>query len=136
MRVLLDVNVILDVLLERPAFVDDAKRLWQASDEGRFDGCVATFTIPTIFYVCRKHAGADAAARAVDMCLEAFETAALYRECILAARRMPGRDFEDNLQVACAVTDFMQGIVTRDPQGFAASPIRTYTPDEFLATLK
>jgi len=29
---------------------------------------------------------------------------------------MPGPDFEDNLQIACAITDFMQAIVTRDPE--------------------
>jgi predicted nucleic acid-binding protein len=135
MRVLLDANVVLDVLLERQPFVTDAKRLWQASDDGLFDGCVATFTVPIVHYVCQKHAGPEAAARAVDMCLEAFETAALYRECILAARRMPGGDFEDNLQIACAITDFMQGIVTRNPQHFTASPLQVYSPADFLAIL-
>jgi len=135
MRVLLDTNVVVDVLLDRQPFVDDAARLWLACDDGVFDGCVATFTIPTIHYVCKRHAGEDAAARAVDLCLEAFETASLYRECILAARRMSGGDFEDNLQIACAITDFMQGIVTRNPRDFAASPIRVYSPAELLKVL-
>jgi hypothetical protein len=48
---------------------------------------------------------------------------------------MPGGDFEDNLQIACAVTDFMQGIITRNPADFAASPSRVYSPEEFLLTL-
>lgn len=87
------------------------------------------------FITCAASTQAEAAARAVDQCLEAFETAALYRECILAARRMPGGDFEDNLQIACAITDFMQGIVGRNPQDFAASPVRIYTPTEFLSVL-
>jgi hypothetical protein len=71
----------------------------------------------------------------VDICLEAFEVWALYRECIHAARRMPGGDFEDNLQIACAITDFMQGIVTRNPKDFASSPLRIYNPDELLTEL-
>lgn len=135
MRVLIDANVILDVLLDRQPFVGDSKRVWEACDEGRFDGCIATFTIPTIYYICQKHAGAAAAADAVDRCLEGFEIAALYRECILAARRMPGGDFEDNLQIACAITDFMQGIVTRNTRDFTNSPIHVYTPAEFLRVL-
>ena len=135
-RVLLDTNVVLDVLLDRRPFVDNARKLWEASDEGSFDACIAAFTIPTIYYICRKHAGAESAARAVDLCLEAFEVAALYRECVLAARRMSGGDFEDNLQVATAITDFMQGIVTRDPKDFAASPIPVYTPSELIAMLR
>jgi predicted nucleic acid-binding protein len=51
-RVLLDTNVVLDVLLDRQPFVDEARRLWEASDEGLFDACIASFTIPTIYYVC------------------------------------------------------------------------------------
>ena len=136
MRALLDVNVVLDVLLDRQPFVEQSRRIWQASDEGSFDACVAAFSIPTIYYVCRRQQDQQAAARAVDLCLEAFEISALYRECILAARRMSGGDFEDNLQIACAITDFMQGIVTRNPTDFAGSPIRVYTPTEFLAQLQ
>jgi predicted nucleic acid-binding protein len=135
MRILLDANVVLDVLLDRQPFVQEAGRLWRAADEGVFDACIASFTLPTIYYVCRRQEGVEAAARAVDLCLEAFEVAALYRECVLAARRMPGGDFEDNLQIACAITDFMQGIVTRNRDDFSGSPIRIYTPTELLAVL-
>jgi predicted nucleic acid-binding protein len=136
MRVLLDTNVVLDVLLDRQPFAVDAQKLWKASDEGLFDASIASFTIPTIHYICRKQDGIDAANHAVDICVEAFEVCALYRECILAARRMTGGDFEDNLQIASAITDFMQGIVTRNPKDFASSPIRVYTPAELLAVLQ
>lgn len=64
--------------------------------------------------------------------MQAFEVAALYRECVLAARRMPGPDFEDNLQVATAISDFLHGNVTRNPADFVGSPMRIYTPTEFL----
>ena len=135
MRVLLDTNIVLDVILDREPFAQESGRIWVAADKGLFDAYLASFTIPTIYYICRKHAGAQAADDAIDRCLKAFEIAALYRECILAARRMPGPDFEDNLQIACAITDFMQAIVTRDPGDFAASPIRVYSPVELLAAL-
>ena len=136
MRILLDTNIVLDVLLNREPFVNDSRRLWQAADDGAFDGAIASFTLPTIHYICQRHAGRAAAANAVDTCLEAFEVCPLYRECILAARRLTGNDFEDNLQVACALTDFMQGIVTRNPRDFANAPLRVYTPAELLAVLR
>ena len=135
MRILLDTNVVLDVLLSRQPFVREAKRIWEASDQGVFEACVAGFTLPTIHYVCRRHAGSVAADSAVDICLEAFEIAALYRECLVAARRFPGADFEDNLQVASAVTESIHGIVTRNPKDFSDSPIPVYTPTELLAVL-
>ena len=132
----LDASIVLDVLLERHPFVVESKRVWAGSDVGAFDGHIAAFTLTTIHYVCEKHVSPEAADRAVDVCLEAFEIAALYRECIVAARRMSGPDFEDNLQIACALTDFMEAIVTRNPDDFRASPIRVYTPVQFLAELR
>ena len=72
----------------------------------------------------------------MDACLEAFEVAALYRQCVSAARRMPAGNFEDNLQVACAITDFMQGIVTRHPRDVRNAPIQVYTPAELLDVLR
>lgn len=134
-RVLIDTNVVLDVLLGRQAHVRDSAAVWGASDDGLFDGCIASFSIPTIYYVCRKHQDEAAALAAVDLCVESFEIAPLYRECVLAARRMGMSDFEDGLQVATAITDFSQGIVTRNVTDFATSPLRVYTPRQFLATL-
>jgi hypothetical protein len=64
MRVLLDANVVLDVLLERQPFATEAQQIWDASDEGRFDGCIAAFSIPTIFYICCRQQGIEAASRA------------------------------------------------------------------------
>ena len=136
MRILLDTNIVLDVLLNREPFVRDSRRLWQMVDDGAFDGSIASFSLPTIHYICQRHAGPAAADAAVDTCLEAFEVCPLYRECILAARHISGNDFEDNLQVACAMTDFMQGLVTRNPQDFTNAPIRIYTPAELLDVLR
>ncbi len=136
MRILLDINIVLDVLLKRMPFVHDSSRLWQAADDGAFDACISSFSLPTIHYICQKQAGGVAADTAVDICLEAFEIAPLYRECIVAARQIPGDDFEDNLQVACALTDFIQGILTRNPRDFLHAPIRVYSPAELLGVLR
>lgn len=136
MRILLDTNVVLDVLLDRQPFVVESREIWEASDQGLFDAHISSFAIPTIYFICERHASAASANAAVDRCLDAFEVCALYRECIQAARKMTGADFEDNLQIACAITDFLQGIVTRNPADFAASPIRVYSPAEFLAVVR
>src|SRR4051812_9801954 len=114
MRILVDTNIVLDVLLKREPFVHESQQIWDAADQGLFEACIASFTIPNIYYICRRQKGAQEAAEAVELCVQAFEIAALYRECVLAAQRMRGDDFEDNLQIACAITDFMQGIVTRN----------------------
>ena len=42
MRVLLDTNIILDVLLNRAPWVTEAKAVWQAHEDGRITGYMAT----------------------------------------------------------------------------------------------
>jgi hypothetical protein len=48
---------------------------------------------------------------------------------------MSGNDFEDNLQIACAIVNNIDVIVTRDPEGFQESPIRVITASDLLQQL-
>jgi hypothetical protein len=54
---------------------------------------------------------------------------------VLAAQAMPGSDFEDNLQIACAIHVGVDLIITRDPRGFARSPLPVATPADLVAQL-
>ena len=54
MKVLLDINVVLDVLLSRQPWLADAAQVWDAHRNGLIDAGIAAFTIPTIFYVVRR----------------------------------------------------------------------------------
>ena len=45
-------------------------------------------------------------------------------------------DFEDTLQIAAAQSWGADVIVTRDKTGFANSPIKVLSPDEFLGSLE
>lgn len=54
MRVLLDTNVVLDVLLKRQPFVEQASALWQACDEGQLVGYITASSLTDIFYIARR----------------------------------------------------------------------------------
>lgn len=133
--VLFDTNVILDVLLERHPFFEEANHLWQKCDEGALDAHVSAVSITTIFYVARKLKGLEKAREAVVVTLRAFQVISVHRETLEAARQMPGPDFEDNVQIACARAASVEHIVTRDADGFAASPIAAIAPREILRLL-
>jgi hypothetical protein len=132
---LLDVNVVLDVLLHREPFYADSRAIWDACDAGRFSGVLAATTFTNIFYIARKLKGRDVARDVVATCLDSFDVSPVYRECLAGALIMRGPDFEDDVQIQCAVTWFADHIVTRNPADFAASPIPVLTPAEFLARL-
>ena len=133
MKILFDINVVLDVLLARAPWVAAAQELWLACDEGRIEGYLAAVSLPTIFYVIRKAAGPAKARDAVRVCLDAFDICPVDQKSLEAAFALPGPDFEDNLQVACAAASRLDSIVSRDPRGLANPHVRVLTPADVVA---
>lgn len=132
---LLDTSVLLDLLLNRSPWAADAALLWDAHRHSQIRVWMAAFSLPTIFYIVRKQAGLAEARTAVQGCLTTLEIAPTDQAALLAAQALGGADFEDDLQIACAIQAGVDAIVTRDPRGFAASPMPVMTPAEVVATL-
>lgn len=135
MKVLLDTCVLLDVLLNRAPWAADVALIWTAHHQGRLDALMAAFAVPTIFYVTRRQTDLATAQAAIQHCLMTLQVAPVDQGALLAALAMPGPDFEDNLQIACAVQAGADLIVTRDPRGFAHSPIPVLTPSDLVSQL-
>jgi predicted nucleic acid-binding protein len=135
MRVLLDLNVLLDVVLAREPFASDAKAVFRACADGRAVGCVSAISIPTLFYIGRRTVGPELAFSAVDRCLRSFDVCPVDRAVLQAARALSGPDLEDDIQAACAVAAGLDAIVTRDRTGYADSPIPVLSPSELLSRL-
>ena len=53
-RLLLDLNVFLDVILDRPPDADVAAALWAAIERGQGHGMVPAHGVTTIFYLLEK----------------------------------------------------------------------------------
>jgi predicted nucleic acid-binding protein len=135
MRVLLDTNVLLDVLLKRDPWVTEASAVWQAHDEGQVFGHVMACAIADIFYIARRLVGLETAQVAVRICLEAFEICAVDRQALEQAQALLVDDFEDNLQIACASLAGLDAIVPRDKKGFKAVTMPVLTPAELVTQL-
>jgi predicted nucleic acid-binding protein len=135
MRALLDLNIILDVLLSRDPWRAEAEAIWDANRDGRFDAAVSAASLPTLFYIMRKQIDLSHAHEAVKTCLQLLEVIPVDRTAVSMATTLPGSDFEDNLLIACAVAANLDAIVTRDPRGFAGSPVAVLSPAELLEQL-
>ncbi len=135
MRVLLDTNVVLDVLLKRQPWLNDAAAVWQANDDGRIMAYLTASTFTDIFYIAKRVAGIDIARQAIRTCLNAFEICEVNRQALEQAEILSGTDFEDNLQIACASIKNLEAIITRDKSGFQNLSIPVFEPAEFLAQL-
>jgi len=133
MRVLFDTNIVLDVLLGRVPWHTEAAAIFQAGREGKLTAFVTTLCIANVHYVGRRLAGLERTREAVRDCMAAFDILAVDRRTLETALALPGADFEDNIQIACALQANLDGIVTRDSTGFSASPVPAFTPSELLA---
>jgi hypothetical protein len=76
------------------------------------------------------------ARQAVRICLEAFEICAVDHQALEQAQALPGSDFENNLQIACASLAGLDAIVTRDSKGFKTAAMPVLTPAELLTRLR
>lgn len=102
---LVDTNVSLDLLLEREPWLSQARPLWDARDAGNLFVFLPASVLTDIFYICRKQVGFNRAKQAVQACMQGFAIIAVDRSIVAAALALPGDDFEDNVQIACAQKD-------------------------------
>ncbi|MEM9152393.1 MAG: PIN domain-containing protein [Cyanobacteria bacterium P01_F01_bin.3] len=131
MKVLFDTNVLLDALLERQPFVKDAAFLIEATETGKIEGFISATTITDIHYLVRRQTkSTKVAIDAINGLLALMDVCAVNRSVLEQSLALGLPDFEDSVQVACAMSTGLNVIVTRDVKGFIGSPIPALTPDE------
>ncbi len=128
LHVLVDTNVVLDLLLARQPWLTEAQTLWEARDAGNLVCYLSATVLTDIFYICRKWVGMEKAKTAVDACLQGFSIVTVDRDVLIVARLLPGNDFEDNVQIACAQSAGLDLIVTRNTADFGHSSIPAVNP--------
>ncbi len=136
MKVLFDVNVVLDLLLDREPFVSNAVELLSQAEEGKIRGFVCAAGVTTIFYMARKTIGSKPAIREIGKLLTFLDVAPVDGGAIDRALRSPVRDFEDAVAVESAQECDVTAIVTRNLADFKKSPIDAYLPAELIAALE
>ncbi len=134
-RVLVDVNLILDVLLDRRPHVTSASAVWATIEDGRAEGLLAAHAVTTIHYLNAKAVGGRAARETTDALLSVFGVAAVDEGVVRAANALGWKDFEDAVTAAAAQRAKCAAIITRDPKDFKGSPVRVITSEEAAAWL-
>lgn len=134
-RILLDVNLILDVLLDRGPHAAAASDIWCASETGRVQGFLSAHAVTTVHYLNTKAVGSKAARQTTDALLSVFEVAPVDEAVMRSALALDFADFEDAVTAAAAQRARCAAIITRNPRDFRRSPVRVLTPAEAAAWL-
>lgn len=136
MRVLIDSDVCLDFLLQRPDNLPDANALFTCVELKTFSAYVCPVSLTTIHYIVRKKTSTNAALEAVDGLSLLANVCRVDFAVLQNARGINFTDFEDAAQSASAMAEGLDGIVTRNAKDYQNSPLQVYTPSEFLRSLE
>jgi predicted nucleic acid-binding protein len=135
-RILLDTNILLDFFLERQPFYLESSQVFGAIAAGSIEGYFSASSATDIFYICRRQTQSVSIARQILQRTLALLTACPVTQSILETAfdsELP--DFEDAVQIACAVAAGLDAIVTRNPADFQTSLIPVMAIAELLQQL-
>ncbi len=135
MKLLIDINVVLDVILAREPWVSDAAALLSSVEQGGAEGYVAGHTITTIHYLVARASGRPAATKAIADLLRVVRVVPLGDRDFQQALVLGLADFEDAVQAAAALQIGVDYIATRNAADFRGLAIPLRTPGELLPIL-
>lgn len=134
MKALIDTNIIIDALQSRADFLEDAREIMLRIAD--YDGYITANSISDIYYLQHKffHDKKRARSNLADL-LAIFGILDITSDDCHNALRSNIPDFEDAILVESALRNKMDAIVTRNTKDFRNSPIKVYSPYEFLQVL-
>ena len=135
MKVIIDTNVIIDVLLERKPFVKAAVEVFCFVEESRIDAFLCATTITTIDYLFTQSLPTSKARDALRRLISLFEIATVNRPVIERALVSKIPDFEDAVLDEAGQMAGVDSVITRNTKDFTGSSLKVFDPNEFLAQL-
>ena len=132
-RILIDTNVLLDYLLEREPFFDDAKKVILSCVDGKVKGCIAAHSIPNMFFILRKDYSIKERREVLSNLCSIFDVEGIDKTKLLSGLSNEDfSDFEDCLQMECAKSYGADYIVTRNVADYSVSEVNAIEPREYL----
>ena len=137
MRVLLDTNVIIDVLQNREPWCISGKAIFLSVARKEFSGCITAKEAADIHFFAKKQfkgeENVDDKARQILIKLfSLFEIIDTTESDCKNALSFPNNDYEDAIMIETALRSGVDCIITRNTEHFSESPVKIYTPDEFV----
>ena len=136
MKLLIDTNVILDVLLRRDPFAEAATNVLSLTRREDIREYVSASAITDIYYIANRQMKDSTAVKdLLKRLLMVVSIAAVSEQEIQNAISLPWADFEDSVQYSVALLNEMDGIITRNPKDYQGANIQVWLPEQALEVL-
>jgi len=133
MKILLDTNVVIDVLLAREPFVSPAREIMALVEQKKVQGYICATSITTIHYLMQRSTDKTQADSLIVTLLELFDVSSVSKSTLHDASVNNGIDYEDSVIYTAAKDTKVDMIITRDNKGFKNASMTVLSPEEFLA---
>lgn len=131
-KVMVDTNIWVDIVLNRPQYADESKGAVMACLEEDDEVLIAATSLKDVFYFAAKSAGTDAGYRAVELILKVATLAQVDDIVCRNAMALERPDYEDGIVAACLLAEGADVIITRDGASFGDLGVSKRAPAEFL----
>lgn len=134
-KILIDINILLDVLQMREPFYDASARLLALVETGQVKGYIAAHSITTLFYLIQKDQSSAQARASITSLLQFLEIAPVDQNTIEQALNLDYRDFEDAVQMISALQCKAEYLITRNVSDYQPVLLPVIQPADFLGTI-
>ena len=132
MKVLIDTNVVLDIMLNRAPFYVSSADVEALAEAKIITGYISASGITDVFFLAKGKLGKKLTKKVLKNLLQVFKPAAVTDNHIFQALDMDWDDFEDSVQFTVGESLFVDYIVTRNTKDYTSSSIPAVTPEQFI----
>lgn len=133
MKLLIDTNIIIDILLARNNYENSIKLFQYINDNSFIDGFISASSITDIFYIIRKETHSyEKTYNAIEGILKILKIMPVSKNDIIDAIKFHWKDFEDCVQYTISKNNKIDFIITNNVKDFLHSEISILTPQEFI----
>ena len=136
MKLFIDANVVLDLILKRQPFFDNIAEIVTIAENKNFKLCLSSVTFVNINYIACKFSDKKNVLESLKKLRILFDVLSVSQIEIEKALYSKFNDFEDAVQHYCAIKYNCDYIITRNLKDFKNSEIQVMSPTEFLASLQ
>ena len=131
MKVFIDTNIVLDLLLQRRNFLINAEKIFSLAYKGKIVLYFSAVSFVSVTYYLGKHTNKDIKAVLKDLC-KIVKILPFNQRIIENTLHSNFKDIEDGYQYFTAKENNIRIMITRNVKDFLVDDISVVTPEEFL----
>lgn len=132
MKVFVDTNVLLDYLLERKDFVEEAKSIFLLGNAGHISIMITDLSVANVAYITRNKIPLEQFFSTLSVLRRFCKVISMGEDVVDKAIKARWSDFEDSLQYFAAIQAAADCIITRNVKDFYNSEIPVLEPSAFV----